>query len=146
MSTPTPESLKEKAKVIRKFLAKKYNVDVSHGHCLDLISELFGFKDWNTASAGLKPTVNQDALPDFITTAGDMRRALEPFKDSAVIEAWSDFKIEAFGMAMAELDVTEGTITTAYSFIRGECGDDKVSFQLKTEREELYSTDGKRIM
>lgn len=147
MSTvSTPESLKEKAKVIRKFMKEKCNVDVSHGHCIELISQLFGFRDWNTASAALKSKLNQDALPDSITTAGEMRRALEPLKDSAIIALWDRLLVKEFITTMSELDVTEGIITSSYSLIREECGDDKIRFQLKLEHQRLDSLDGQRIM
>lgn len=51
MSVPTKEQLKARSKHLAKLLQEKYEVKVSHGHCLDIISQLFGFKDWNTASA-----------------------------------------------------------------------------------------------
>lgn len=51
MSVPTKEQLKARSKHLAKLLQEKYNVKVSHGHCLDIVSQLFGHKDWNTASA-----------------------------------------------------------------------------------------------
>lgn len=51
MSVPTREQLKARSKHLAKLLQEKYDVKVSHGQCLDVISQLFGHKDWNTASA-----------------------------------------------------------------------------------------------
>lgn len=51
MSAPTTEQLKARSKHLAKLLQEKYKVKVSHGHCLDVVSQLFGFKDWNTATA-----------------------------------------------------------------------------------------------
>ena len=142
LTNSTPESLKAKAKVIRKFLNEKYNVDVSHGHCLDLISELSGFKDWNTASAALRPNVNQNDLPILIRTVGGMRKALEPFKDSAKIEASSIFAVGAALMNKDELGLNErSAFFDRYSFIVGETNDDSVSLVLKLEQQTLRALD-----
>jgi hypothetical protein len=35
----SPESCKEKAVVIRKFLKEKYNIDISQGHGLEIVSK-----------------------------------------------------------------------------------------------------------
>ena len=51
MSVPTKEQLKARSKHLSKLLEEKYNIKVSHGHCLDVIAQLFGHKDWNIASA-----------------------------------------------------------------------------------------------
>lgn len=51
MSIPSKEQLKARSKHLSQLLLEKYNVRVSHGHCLEIVSQLFGFKDWNTAAA-----------------------------------------------------------------------------------------------
>lgn len=51
MQAPTKEQLKERAKPLCEFMLEKYGVKVKHGHALEMISKLFGIKDWNTASA-----------------------------------------------------------------------------------------------
>lgn len=51
MQAPTKEQLKERAKHLTEILLEKYGVKLKHGHSLDVISRLFGVKDWNTASA-----------------------------------------------------------------------------------------------
>lgn len=51
MLVPTKEQLKARSKHLAQLLQEKYNLKVSHGHCLDVVSKLFGFKNWNTANA-----------------------------------------------------------------------------------------------
>lgn len=84
MSTHTKESLKEKATIIRKFLKETCDADISHSHSLELISKIFDFKDWNTASAmsESKPKVKQNSLPIQIETAGDKKKTLEESADT----------------------------------------------------------------
>lgn len=135
MSVPTQESLKQKAKLIRNFLNEKYHVDVSHGHCMELISQLFGFKDWNTASAALEPKSKKESLPIQIKTVGDMRRALELFDDSVRIDGEYEFKLKDF-MNEVDPDHLDGIITQEFSFILQDFIPDIASFQLKLENED----------
>ena len=88
-------------------------MDVSHGHCMEIISQLFGFKDWNTASATLKPKSKQDLLPIHIKTVGDMKKALELFDDSATIDGEYEFKLKDL---ISEIDIYEldGIITQEF--------------------------------
>ena len=139
MSTPTQESLKQQAKVIRKFLNEKYQVDVSHGHCMELISQLFGFKDWNTASAALKPKTKQDQLPIHIKTVGDMKRALALFDDdTAIFDGEYEFKIQDFINEINAEDWDGETILTQeFSLVLEEFVPDIASFKLKIEHESL---------
>lgn len=53
MQEPTKEQIKSRAKVLREILLEKYNVDMQHGHALEVISQVFGYKNWNTFSADL---------------------------------------------------------------------------------------------
>ena len=76
----TPENFKDKAKIIRSFMKEKCDADISHSHGLELISQLFGYKDWNTASAAVKSEVNKKSLRKRIKNVGQMRKALEPFE------------------------------------------------------------------
>ena len=65
MQAPTKEQLKERAKHLCEIMLEKYSVKVKHGHSLEIISRLFGIKDWNTASAlsgavnGINPAVEE---------------------------------------------------------------------------------------
>jgi len=136
MSTPTQEGFKEKAKVIRKFLNEKYGVDVSHGHCMELISQLFGFKDWNTAAAALKPKSKEDLLPIHIRTVGDMRKALELFDDSAIMDGEYEFKLKDF-VDEIDFDELDGTITQEFSLVLERYVSDIASFTLHMEHESI---------
>lgn len=137
-TVPSQEGLKAKAKTIRKFLKEKCGAEVSHSQCLELISQLFGFKDWNTASASSKSEVTKNDLPVWIKTVGGMRKALEPFKDSAKIEASSVLAIGAVLKSMDGLGLTEKSqFIDTYSFIVGETNDELVNLVLKLEDQQL---------
>lgn len=43
--------LKGRAKLIAEFIKAEFGHDVPHGQCLKIVSQLFGFKNWNTAKA-----------------------------------------------------------------------------------------------
>ena len=144
-SVPTSESLKEKAPIVRKFLKEKYNVEVSQGHSLELISRLFGFKDWNTASAMAKPEPKSVAKDNDrivrIRTVGGMKKALAPFPNSAKLEATNLLVIKNFIDTMAELDISDGAMVSEYSFILVEGSEKQVSFDLKLENEYMADWD-----
>jgi hypothetical protein len=52
--------LKSQAKRLRKFLAD-HNVDFGHSQCLEAIACIYGFRDWNTASAALEATPQRES-------------------------------------------------------------------------------------
>ncbi len=51
MKELSKEQIKERAKFLRQILREKHNIDLPHGHALDALSKVLGYKDWNTASA-----------------------------------------------------------------------------------------------
>jgi len=51
MKEPSKEQIKERAKFLRQVLREKHDIDLPHGHSLEVLAKVFGFKDWNTASA-----------------------------------------------------------------------------------------------
>jgi hypothetical protein len=144
-SIPTPESLKEKAPIIRKFIKEKYNVDVSQGHSLELISKVFGFKDWNSASAMTKtkpkPVTKENERIVRIRTVGGMKKALAPYPDSAKLEATSLLVVKNFIDAMTELNIVDGALNQEYSFILEQGTDSEVTLGLKLENETLSEWD-----
>lgn len=56
MSLPpiSEELIKDRSKAIRELMKSEFDVDVSHGQCLKIVSQLFGFKNWNTAKAEIE--------------------------------------------------------------------------------------------
>jgi glyoxalase superfamily protein len=140
MSIQTPESLKDKATIIRKFLKERCDVDVSHGHSLELISRIFSFKDWNTASAALKPKIEQNLSSAQIATVGDMKRALETFDDSVMIDACYKFKHKDF--EIDPLADPEDEINQEFSLTMEEFDGDIASFTLKLEHESITQSCG----
>ena len=139
---PTSDSFKDKAKIIRKFLNDRYKVDVSHGHCMELLSQLHGFKDWNTASATLKAAVEQVSLPLTVKTVGDMRKALAAFHDSDFIDGMYDFLLADFLNEMDGNATAEDMVSQEFSFVLDRLDESKsgprfASFKLKLENEEV---------
>lgn len=141
MSTvPSPESLKEKAKLVRKFLKEKCNVDVSHSHCIEIVSQVFGFKDWNTASATLRS--RSQKLPFKIETVSDMKRALEFFDDSIPIDGTYVFKVRELINRLEDYDSSDDEITQQFSLVLEQQDDEFASFKLELDYEDIMSSDG----
>ena len=141
-NTPTPENLKDKAKLIRKFLKERSGIEVSHSHCLEMVSHLFNFKDWNTATAALKQKGNQNALPFYIKTVADLKKALESFEDSDTIDAMYEFKArDLLEELVAENPGPKDFITQEFSFVLRDPGDSDgiASLDLKLENEDITS-------
>jgi len=102
-----------------------------------LISQLLGFKDWNTASAALRSKVNQPVLPVKIKTVGDMKRALEPFEDSDMIDADYDFKLGEFLDEMEPDAQPADIINQEFSLSLKRLNGNIVTFELKLEHESM---------
>ena len=135
---PTPENIKEKAKLLRKILSEKNNADLSHGQCIEIVSQLFGFKDWNTAAAKLKP--NHDQLyPLKIGTIGDLKKAIAPYDDTASVFADYRFKVREFldGLEPDELDFEDCIRDQDFSLRMNSFEDDLAIFQLVLEHESI---------
>lgn len=131
-----PENLKNKAPIIRKFLKEKYDLEISQGHSLELISRVFGFKDWNAASASAKKQEKQNAQTGSIKTVGDMKAALAHFKDTDFLDATFEFKLKEF--ELDPLASPEDLITQEFSFLLEDKDQSEfVSLKLKLEDESL---------
>ena len=141
-NVPSRESLKEKAKTLRKFLKEKYDVDVSQGHGLELVSQMFGFKDWNTASAISKNEATKEELPVWIKTLGDFRKVAAKSDDKTKLEFWNNTPIDAFLDFLRSQKLKEGTLQNKYSLLFGSNQDGELEFQLKLEDQRLLDTAG----
>jgi hypothetical protein len=143
--------LKGRAKLIAELIKAEFGHDIPHGQCLKIVSQLFGFKNWNTAKAllpkellldpvemarfirdcdeavgqrdaGLKNSalVSAQPFPETnaaiaTTTIGALRRALEPFSDSASIDASYAFKLADVINHVDELSSSEDEIHQEFS-------------------------------
>src|SRR5690606_18864552 len=125
ISVPTPENFKEKAKLIRSFMKEKCDADVSHSQCLELLSQLFGLKDWNTASDISK---SKGRLPVNIKEVGQMKKVLDKFDDSTDLEMWSLLAIEGLIDVIKELKLKDEVFHHKYSLIFDGVEADKASF------------------
>lgn len=141
-NVPSRDSLKEKAKTLRKFLKEKYAVDVSQGHSLELVSHLFGYKDWNTASAIAKKEVGAEKLPVWIKSLGDFKKVSASSSDSAKLVFWNVTPIDAFLNFVKSKNLKDGTLQNKYSLLFGSSEDGELEFQLKLEDQRLMDLTG----
>lgn len=87
MKQPSKEQIKERSKFLRQALLEKYDINMSHGHALDVLSKVFGFNDWNTAAAlGSKVESEETSRKDKpiamkFENVGEMKRFLEHYPD-----------------------------------------------------------------
>lgn len=104
MSVPTTEQLKARSKHLAKLLQEKYGLKVSHGHCLDVVSQLFGHKDWNTASATLPSEPNTAPATDGLHTLA------EYFNQGYSLSVEQPYKVEKYyaGGSVASHSTEEG--------------------------------------
>lgn len=138
ISIPSIEGLKEKVKIVRKFLNEKYNVDISQGHGLDLVSKVYGFQDWNTASAALKPNRKKTSAPTSIETVGDLRGALASYQDSDRIDAEFKFKLSDLLNQLNEYDDPESEVIQGFDLSVTDF-DGRPELALILKHEDLYS-------
>lgn len=138
IQTPSKESIKARAKVIREILKAKYSVDVSHGHCLEIVSQLFGFADFNTAAALTKgETPKGQPAPVGATTVGELKKALEAYDDADWVRTYETVEDNGDGSAGPV-----GAIYREYSFIVKPDDDVEgiVELKLHLEEEDAYGT------
>jgi len=114
--------------------------DVSHSQCLELVSNLSGFKDWNTASAALGSKETQKKLPQQLRTVGEMKQALASINDSVVIDANYEFKLGDFMNAAVPLESPDDLISQEFSLALESSDAEIATFRLTLEHEGLTST------
>lgn len=107
----TEEGLKNKAKKIRQFILEKHDLKIPHGHCLDLVSKIYDFKDWNTASAMLSGVPQKTDPEEKIDTIGKFRQLTAHLSDDAHLSA--DFTLDIIDL-ISELE--EGQSATNFTF------------------------------
>ena len=156
ISIPTPENLKSKAKLARQFLKEQSKVNVSHSHCLELISQLFGFKDWNTANAELPNEAPYEPWERIIAlasirskstkidssvrgmTVGEIRKALEGFDDSATVDFDYEYNLGEYFNSFDELNAPEDNIRQEFAAVSiSKVDDDYANLKLALKNEEL---------
>jgi len=70
----TVEDIKATAKIIKDTLKNKFNIEIKQGWALETSSAIYGYKDWNTASADLVQIADELKLSDEV-----FRNMLESF-------------------------------------------------------------------
>ena len=69
MFVVTEQEIKDRAKLLKQFLLTEHELNIPHGQCLKIISQVFGFKNWNTAKALLgreQQEMSHDPQQDYI--------------------------------------------------------------------------------
>lgn len=139
----TEEGLKNKAKKIRQFIQKKHDLKIPHGHCLDLVSMIHDFKDWNTASAALSRSPKMPRPKGKIDTIGKFREQTSHLSDDTHLDA--DFSLDICEL-IRELE--EGQTGASYTFsfssinIHGDDDFASVDLEVKYEDCEFDSREG----
>lgn len=97
MTVPSKERLKIRSQLLAQWFQENYGIKVKHGHCLDLVSRIYGFKDWNTFSAALESKeVRQIRTPYPVgtKTVGELKEALSLYSDDAIIHVYDQYFVE----------------------------------------------------
>lgn len=155
MKEPSKEQIKERAKFLRQILLEKHKIDLPHGHSLEVLAKVFGFKDWNTASAissdvtAAKPAIeksvtkpsSEEPMTAKFLTAGELADFFARFdRDSKVfVNEYRESKLSNI-QSLSSWDSLSGTMTSVCSLTYDseiQNGTD-VRLELNTEEERDY--------
>lgn len=155
MQAPTKEQLKERAKHLCELMLEKYSVKVKHGHSLEIVSRLFGIKDWNTASAlatevrSEQPSMEKSGavasaekpIAAKLPTAGELADFFAKFdRDTKVLVNEYRGSNLSYIQSLSSLDSLSGTMTSICSLTYDseiQNGAD-IRLELNTEEERDY--------
>lgn len=76
MKEPSKQQIKDRAKILREVLREKHKIELPHGHALEVLARVFGFNDWNTASALVS---NQDKETEVASKEAENSKKELPF-------------------------------------------------------------------
>lgn len=77
MENPSKDQIKERAKFLRQVLLEKHKFELPHGHALEVLAKVFGYKDWNTASALSNEAVHDKPIEDKVVEVSSKVRPPE---------------------------------------------------------------------
>lgn len=104
-NTPTSDELKETAKIIKDTLKTRFGVEIKHGWALEVSSAVYGFKNWDTASAIVQ--IKQDYSDLHAISEKDLIRHYlaigMPIDDANELARW-EFNLTGGLLADAMLD------------------------------------------
>lgn len=89
MKELSKEQFKERAKHLRQILLEKHKIDLPHGHALEVLAKVFGFKDWNTASALTAETIKEKPVADQV--AQEVSKEMPPAAKFKTAGEYVDF-------------------------------------------------------
>lgn len=145
MKEPSKEQIKERTKYLRQILKEKHKIELPHGHALEVMAKVFGFNDWNTASAmsldcksEMQTVVKSDAITSKelpivakLRTAGEYVDFFSKFdrNKKIVVNEYEDNELGHFG-------TTTSVCSLSYdSEIQNEA---ELRLELNTEEERIY--------
>lgn len=152
MKEPSKEQIKERAKFLREVLREKHKIELPHGHALEVLAKVFGYKDWNTASASStdgRPAepVETRATTESVKpiaakfhTVGELKEFLSKFDDETKLVVneykWTELNAN---------DYNFGTVTSVCSLTYdGEIQEgNELRLELNTETEQNDFSFGK---
>lgn len=152
LSIPTSENFKDKAKIIRSFMKEKCGADISHSHSLELLSQLFGCKDWNTAKAALTEYERVKALASIRSkkneipasvkgfNMGELRKATAEYPDEATVEFDYEFNLGEFMNSIDDLQSPEDTIHQEFAITALKKVDNEYATLTLALKEESFSS------
>lgn len=121
MKELSKEQIKERAKFLREVLREKHKIDLPHGHALEVLAKVVGYKDWNTASAlsaAAKPKVDkivantnaEKPIAAKLQTAGELADFFSKFDREAkvVVNEYNDARpdVNNFGTLTSVCSLT----------------------------------------
>lgn len=135
------EGLKNKAKKIRQFIHEKHGLKIPHGHCLDLVSLMYNFKDWNTASALLSRQSKILNSKVEIDTIGKFRDQTKHLTDETHLDA--SFDLDIIDLIRELEDGQTGThYTFSFSSVDIHGDDDFATLNLEVKYEDCEFDQG----
>ncbi len=142
MKEPSTEQIKERAKFLRQLLREKHNFELSQGHALEVLAKIFGYNDWNTASAlssktGSKTNEEKPVATKF-QTVGELKKFLSGYNDETklVVNEYKWVEPDSNNSSSVS-DFLAGTITSVCSLTYDseiQIGNE-LCFELNTEVE-----------
>ena len=123
MKEPSKEQIKERAKFLREVLRAKHKIELPHGHALEVLAKVFGYNDWNTASALSADVSSEKAVTDKLVATSEEKPIATKFGTvGEIMEFFSKFdkgtKLVVNEYKWTELGPNEpnfGTVTSVCS-------------------------------
>lgn len=156
MKEPSKQQFKDLAKLLRQVLRDKHNIELKHGHSLEVCAKVFGYTDWNTASALSieakieTPTTNKQVesseselpIATKLLTAGALADFFSKFdrETRVVVNEYKDSAMPDTNIQNSISDFLAGTTTSVCSLTYDSeiQNGAELRLELNTEEERKY--------